>query len=110
MVDDSTAALHNAGLLSNPTGGVSFGSGAFPAATQAAFGLGGTGVGYGGTATGGSISVPASFFSGATQQAAAAAPAGGAADYTPILLIGGLLLVGLLVVMAMGSRHERHRR
>lgn len=88
----------NAGLLN-------FGEGAFPAATQAAFGLGGSGIGYGGNATGGTISFP-SASGGGVQQQAAAAPAGGASNYMPILLIGGLILVGLLVVMGMGGMGE----
>ena len=111
MVDNSTAALHDAGLLGSlpSMGGVSFGSGAFPNATQAAFGgMGGLGVGLGGQATGGSISVPANFFSGQAATPTAAAPAGLGMDSNTII-IAAIVLVVLLAVVIIGTKEHHHR-
>jgi hypothetical protein len=98
-------------------GVLNFGNGAFPNATQAAFGLGGQGVGYGGSATGGTISFPSSS-GGYTQQAAAPAGSAGGMNWVPILIIGGLLLLAVLVIggggeeieEALGGGHRRRRR
>jgi hypothetical protein len=101
-----------AGDLQSAMGGLTFGEGAFPGATQAAFGgMGGAGygVGYGGQSQGASI-----MFQPAGNQAAAAAqaPAGGAMDTSGILVIGGIILAVIVVIALLGSKehHGRGRR
>ena len=102
-------------------GGISFGQGAFPNATQAAFGgMGGLGIGTGGQATGGTISLLSNGQMAYTPATSAAAPSG--MSSTTIILAAIALVVVLAVIVigmgdegeieeALGMRHKRrHRR
>ena len=75
-----------------------FGNDAFPNATQAAFGMGGQGYGYGGFAQGATVSVTGPTINVPAQQTASA-PTG--MESMPMVLIGGMLLIVIIIVMAM---------
>ncbi|MFA6358963.1 MAG: hypothetical protein WCY09_09935 [Candidatus Omnitrophota bacterium] len=85
-------------------GNLTFGEGAFPAATQAAFGgMGGsgTGIGYGGFAQGATITIGAPVINVPSQ---ASAPSGVGGDYTGLILIAGVIMVSILIISMLYRR------
>jgi hypothetical protein len=85
-------------------GSLNFGEGAFPAATQAAFGgMGGsgTGIGYGGFAQGATITIGAPVIN---MPAAASAPSGMGGDTTGTILIIGVIMTAILIIAIIYGR------
>ena len=83
-------------------GGLNFGEGAFPNATQAAFGgMGGQGLGYGGFAQGATVSVTGPTINIPAQQQVSPAPSGSS---NSMIIIGAAIMLVILAIVIMGRR------